>query len=70
MNRHSHLKPWARLGITKEQYKKARPWSKAKMSRERYEKIILNVPQELIEDFRLEAEANVIVEQIFGEKIF
>jgi len=26
----SHLKPWTRLGISKELYKSARPWKKAK----------------------------------------
>ena len=65
----SHLKPWTRLGISKELYKSARPWKKAKMSRERYEKIILNVPQELIEDFRREAEATAMMEAVFGKEL-
>ena len=65
----SHLKPWTRLGISKEQYKQARPWKKAKMSRERYEKIIMNVPQELIEDFRRESDANAMMEAVFGKEL-
>ena len=65
----SHLKPWTRLGITKKQYKKSRPWKSAKISRERYEKIILNVPQELIEEHRRKAEANAMMEAVFGKEL-
>ena len=39
------------------------------MSRERYESIILNVPQELIDDFRREAEANLLMEAMFGRDL-
>ena len=38
------------------------------MGRERYKKIILNVPQELIEEYRLEAEANAMMEAAFGKE--
>ena len=69
MTSSSHLKPWSRLGISKEKYKKAQPWKAAKMSRERFEKIILNVPQNLIEEFRREAESTLLIEQIFGKDL-
>ena len=69
MKKLSHLKPWARLGITKKQYKSARPWKAAKMNRDRYENIILNVPQDLIDDFRRQAEADRFIEEIFGKEI-
>ena len=65
----SNLKPWTRLGIIKGQYKKVRPWKAAKMSRERYEKIILNVPQELIEEYQREAEADMLLEAVFGKEL-
>ncbi len=65
----SLLKPWTRLGISKKQYKALQPWKAAKMSRERYEKIILTVPQDVIDGFRREAEANALVEEIFGKDI-
>ncbi len=65
----SHLKPWARLGISKEKYKAARLWKKAGMSREKYEAMILAVPQEIIEEHRREVEVNSIMEQIFGKEI-
>ncbi|MCK5611922.1 hypothetical protein KAR91_59180 [Candidatus Pacearchaeota archaeon] len=65
----SHLKPWTRLGITKKQYKAARPWKATKMSRERYEKIILNISQEIIEEHRREAEANALMEAVFGKEL-
>ncbi len=65
----SFLKPWTRLDITKKQYKALRPWKAAKMSRERYEKIILTVPQDVIDGFRREAEENALVEEIFGNDI-
>lgn len=69
MKQLSPLKPWARIGITKEQYKKLRPWKKAKMSRERFESIILHVSQEIIDEHRREAEASALIEQIFGKEI-
>ena len=65
----SLLKPWIRLGISKKQYKALRPWKAAKMSRERYEKMILTVPQEVIDEFWREAEVNALVEEIFGKDI-
>jgi hypothetical protein len=37
------------------------------MSRERFENIILNVPQELIEEFRRESEVNAMMEAVFGK---
>jgi len=63
------LKPWARLGIKKEKYIKARPWKEAKMSRVKYEKMLLAVPQELIEEIRTESEAQAMIESIFGEEL-
>ena len=39
------------------------------MSREKYEDIILNVPQELIDEHRREAEAGLLMEQIFGKEL-
>ena len=51
------------------QYKKSRPWKTAKISRKRYEKIILNVPRELIEEHRREAETNAMMEAVFGKEL-
>ena len=39
------------------------------MSREKYEDITLNVPQELIDEHRREAEAGLLIEQIFGKEL-
>jgi hypothetical protein len=63
------IKPWQRMGITRSQYLAARPWKKAGMSRAKYERIIMAVPQEILSEIRITAEADALVERIFGKEL-
>ena len=56
------------MGITRRQYFAVRPWKKASMSRAKYKKIIMAVPQEFLTEIRLTAEADALVERIFGKE--
>jgi len=66
--RPSPIKPWQRMGITRRQYFAVRPWKKAGMSRAKYEKIIMAVPQEILTEIRITAEADALVGRIFGKE--
>ena len=66
--RASPIKPWQTMGITRSQYFAIRPWKMAGMSRANYEKIILAVPQEILSEIRITAEADALVERIFGKE--
>ena len=64
------IKPsWQRMGITRRQYLAARPWKKAGMTRAKYDKIIMVVPQEILTEIRITAEADALVERIFGKDL-
>jgi hypothetical protein len=67
-NRPSPIKPWQRMGINRRQYSAARPWKKAGMTRAKYEKIIMAVPQEMLTEIRITAEADSLLERIFGKE--
>jgi len=63
------IKPWQRMGISRSQYFTLRPWKKAGMSRAKYEKILMAVPQEILTEIRITAEADALVERIFGKEL-
>jgi hypothetical protein len=63
------IKPWQRMGITRSQYFAVRPWKKAGMSRAKYERIIMAVPQDVLTEIRITAEADALVERIFGKEL-
>ena len=67
--RPSPIKTWQRMGITRRQYLAARPWKSAGMSRTKYERIIMAVPQEILTEIRITAEADSLVERIFGKEL-
>jgi len=67
--RPSPIKPWQRMGITRSQYFTIRPWKKAGMSRGKYERIIMAVPQKILTEVRITAEADALVEKIFGKEL-
>ena len=69
VSRDSLIKPWTRLGIKKEQYRKAKPWRNTGMSQAKYEKMILTLPQDLIDEFRRHADADLMMKEIFGEEL-
>ncbi len=60
------LKPWQRLGITKKQYLTSKPWKGTGLSREKYEEVISVVPLEHLNDLKIEAEAEALVEKLFA----
>lgn len=60
-------KPWVVLGITRKQYAEARPWKKTKMSRKAFEDFICTLPPEIFDEIKLQADAEQLLESIFGE---
>lgn len=62
-------KPWTVLRMTRKQYAAARPWKLTKYSRETFESIISTLPIELFDELRLQADAEHLLESIFGEDV-
>ena len=60
-------KPWSRLRITRKQYEARRPWMVSGMSRKKFEEIIVELPDETIDAIYRDAEAEKLVEAIFGK---
>ncbi len=60
-------RPWAWLRMSRKQYEKLRPWKKCNLSRAAFERIALNIPQDLIEEMRDHATAEMLVEAIFKQ---
>ena len=63
-------KPWAVLGMSRREYEAKRPWKVAGVSRDHFEEITVMVPAEIIERLKEEAQAELLVEQIFGKDVF
>jgi len=63
-------KPWAVLGMSRREYEAKRPWKVAGVSRDHFEDITVMVPAEIIERLKEEAQAELLVEQIFGKDVF
>jgi len=59
-------KPWATLKVSRRQYVAARPWKKAGMSRERFEEMIAILPDGIIDEIQLEADAERLIAAAFG----
>lgn len=59
-------KPWAVLGMTRREYESKRPWKTAGVDRARFEEITSALPAELVQRIKEEAQAELLVEQIFG----
>lgn len=60
-------KPWARLRLSRKQYEAGRPWKNTPLSREDFEKVILAIPTEIFDGLRLEADAERLIQAVFGE---
>lgn len=58
-------KPWAVLGVSRRQYEIAKPWKKANMSKGKFEDILKMVPNEVIQDLKLYAMAELLTERMF-----
>ena len=62
----SPFKPWEKLKISRKSYLSTKPWKKSGMSREKYEAVMMELPQTLIDEIRIEKEAEVLLENMFG----
>jgi hypothetical protein len=64
-------KPWALLGLSRREYEARRPWAAAGQPRERFENLLRALGQEpgMIQQLREYAEAEALVEMIFGEDV-
>lgn len=62
-------KPWAIMGLSRAQYEKAKPWKGAKVNRENFEKLVRICPPETLQVLREEAEAEALVEAMFGKGV-
>lgn len=60
-------KPWAKLRMTRRSYEAARPWAKSGMDRQQFENIMLAIPDEAIDAIKLEADAERLVDAMFGQ---
>ena len=61
------IKPWERLNLSRKAYAASKPWKTAKMKREFFEKILLSLPDELIQQWRLEGQTDFLLKQVFGD---
>ena len=59
-------KPWAILKVSRKQYCTARPWTRAGMSRERFEEMIAILPEGMMDEIQLEADAERLIAAAFG----
>ena len=63
--RFNREKPWAALGISRREYETARPWKKAEMERKAFEELVCLLPPGAIEELRLEADAEKLLDGVF-----
>lgn len=60
-------KPWAKLRMTRREYEAKRPWASTALSRQKWEEGLDYFPDEAIDAIYREAEADLLVEAIFGK---
>lgn len=59
-------KPWAILKVSRKEYATARPWKKAGMSREKFEEVLGILPEGMIDEIHLQADAERLIAAAFG----
>lgn len=59
-------KPWAKLRMSRKDYETRRPWKNSGVSRAQFEEYVAHFPDEAIDALYREAEAEKLVESIFG----
>ena len=67
LKRLTQEKPWAKLRITRKQYETRRPWMKSGVGRKQFEAFVLEMPDDAIDALYRDAEADRLVEAIFGK---
>ena len=60
-------KPWAKLRMSRKEYKTRQPWKNSGVSRTKFEEYITHFPDEAIGALYREAEAEKLVEAMFGK---
>ncbi len=60
-------KPWVILRVSRRQYETAKPWVRAKLPRKKFEELLAMMPDGFIDHCHREAEADRLVEAIFGK---
>ena len=59
-------KPWTILKVSRKEYCTARPWKKAGMSREKFEEVLGILPEGMIDEIHLQADAERLIAAAFG----
>jgi hypothetical protein len=59
-------KPWAVLGWTRKQWKKSKVWKKAGVTEEKMTEFLLCLDNETVQNLKDHAEAEALVESMFG----
>lgn len=67
MNTDVMEKPWAKLRMSRQQYSASRIWKKCGMERDVFEKKLQLIPDELIGRMYEEANAERLIEAMFGK---
>lgn len=62
-------KPWAKLRLTRRQYESRRPWMKSGVGRKQFEAFVLDMPDDAIDALYREADAEKLVDALFGVKV-
>ena len=61
-------KPWAVLGWTRKQWKRSKMWKKAGVSEEKMIQLVLALDHDTVQTLKDHAEAEDLVESVFGFK--
>jgi hypothetical protein len=59
-------KPWAKLKVSRKKYDTAKPWKRVNMTRKEFGELVVSMPQEVIDDLLEHAQADRLIESIFG----
>lgn len=65
----SDIRPWAKLKLSRKSYEARRPWKAAGMPRAQFEALIEAMPVEVLDGLKLEAQAQMLLESVFGKDV-
>ena len=63
-------KPWAKLRKSRQAYEADKPWKRARMSREKFEEMVSVIPDHLIDEIKINADAESLLKGVFGIEAF
>lgn len=63
----TRIRPWTRLGISRKAYETKRPWSGTGLTRDEFERVVLHMPDALLQEIRLDSDADKLLRAAFGE---